>query len=113
MALWSVPDILKKTLVPFITLVYTDSHRFMADNDPKQDAIKFLEVVAHTTRITGFEPNRKFMAKVRNIVMIITLYVFHCTCSDCQLCTCHHNCDISIMCFVLFIIILGVYTTRG
>lgn len=39
-------EILEKTLLPFIERVHPDSHRFMADNDPKhtsKDAIKFLE----------------------------------------------------------------------
>ena len=39
-------DILEKTLFPFVKDVFPDSHRFMADNDPKHNskiAKKFLE----------------------------------------------------------------------
>ena len=32
-------DILEKTLVPFVKDVYPDSHRFMADNDPKHNSL--------------------------------------------------------------------------
>lgn len=39
-------EILEKTLLPFISRVYPDSHRLMADNDPKhtsKDATNFLK----------------------------------------------------------------------
>ena len=31
-------EILEKTLLPFIQEVYPDSHRFMAENDPKHNS---------------------------------------------------------------------------
>lgn len=41
-------EILEKTLLPFIKDVYSDSHRLMADNDPKHnsnDAKQFLQYI--------------------------------------------------------------------
>ena len=37
--LWMYINILDKTLKPFIHHVYSDGHRFMADNDPKHNSI--------------------------------------------------------------------------
>ena len=40
-------EVLEATLLPFLSLVYPDGHRFMADNDPKhtsKDAKEFLRV---------------------------------------------------------------------
>ena len=39
-------EILGESLLPFVKAVFPDSHRFMADNNPKhtsKDAIKYLE----------------------------------------------------------------------
>ena len=38
-------EIIKNTLVPFINEVFPDGHRFMQDNDPKNNSIKAREVV--------------------------------------------------------------------
>jgi len=38
-------EVLGKTFLPFLTTVYPESHRFMADNDPKHasnEVIDFL-----------------------------------------------------------------------
>jgi len=38
-------DILKRTLIPFITEVLPDGHRFVQDNDPKQKSKRATDYI--------------------------------------------------------------------
>ena len=49
-------EILRETLLPFIRQVYPNSHRFMADNDPKHTS-KFAQTFVHLYRYTTINLN--------------------------------------------------------
>ena len=41
-------EILRKTLLPFITNVYSDGYHFMADNDPKHNSVAARDILVES-----------------------------------------------------------------
>ena len=69
-------NILEKTLVPFVKDVYPDSHRFMADNDPKHNSLYGRDFLTaqnikwwrYLAKSPDFNPNENVWHKLKEYI---------------------------------------------